>query len=551
MSGQIELEVAWARIVSIANEADANVARTAFSSIIRDSHDYSCAIYDSDGQLLAQPSTVAPGHLGGMTAAMQTLKTWFPFDRLVEGDVIVTNDPWIVSGHLPDIMVTMPVFYGGRLVAFAAVLIHHQDIGGHLGTDTLEVYEEGLQIPPLKLYRAGQPNDDLFSILAQNVRLPILVVSDLKSQVASLHLTAIRIRAFMQEAGLAHLDDVAAQIYDRTEEALRRMISEVPAGVYFAERQIWPAEDIEVSLRLKLEVGNGVFSADFTGTSPQVARGVNCVMNYTNAYFMFGVMSLVAPFLPSNAGAVRALRVFAPEGCILNARRPAPVVGRIAVGQNIPELIYAALADVVPERVIAESGSLPLWWLTLSGRRKGGDPFVVGPMFSGGLGARRRIDGVSALTFPTNIMNNPVEMLETESPLIVEKRELRADSAGAGEFRGGYGQEFSVRVPDDDQAPEGHVVSFIVAGRTRSAPRGVHGGGDAALAEIRVNGEPIGLAKPWLLRPGDTISYLTAGGGGYGDPRRRDHARIAEEIASGLLSVTAARDLYGFDDRES
>lgn len=545
----LDLEIAWSRITSIADEADANVARTAFSSIIRDSHDYSCGIYDARGNLLSQPSTVAPGHLGGMTAAMQTLRTFFPFDTLQDGDVIVTNDPWIMSGHLPDVMVTMPVFRRSRLVAFAGCVFHHQDIGGHLGTDTLEVFEEGLQIPPCKLYRAGQENDDLFRIIAQNVRLPDLVVNDLRSQVASLHSTANRIRAFLDEFGLDELDTLADEIYARTEAAMRRSIREVPDGEYFADKLIeFGGQERDIALKLRLLVRDGEIDADFSGTDPQVARGINCVMNYTTAYFLFGVVSLLAPFLPSNAGAVRPLRVRAPEGCVLNALRPAPVVGRIAVGQFIPELVYAALAQVMPDRVIAESGSLPLWWLTLSGRRRGGKPFVVGPMFSGGLGARSRSDGISTLTFPTNVMNNPVEMMESESPLLVERRELVPDSAGPGRHRGGYGQEFVVRVPVDETAPEGSVVAFLVAGRFVSGPRGIRGGGDAGAASVTVNGKSIGWGKPHLLKPGDRIAFRTAGGGGYGDPQERDRESVRVEMRDGLISPRVARDVYALAD---
>lgn len=545
----VELEIAWSRVASIADEADANVARTAFSSIIRDSHDYSCGIYDSRGNLLSQPATVAPAHLGGMTAAMKVLETYFPFDTLREGDAIVTNDPWIVSGHLPDIMVTKPVFHHSRLVAFAGCVFHHQDIGGHLGTDTLEVYEEGLQIPPSMLFRGGRENEDLIRIIAQNVRVPDLVVNDLRSQVSSLHFTGSRICAFLDDLKIDELDSLADEIYDRTESAVARGIGEIPDGVYESEKLVELGDDDRnVRLKLRLAVRGETLTADFEGTDPQVEQGINCVFNYTTAYLLFGVMSLVAPFLPSNAGAVRPLKVQAPEGSVLNARRPASVVGRTAVGQFIPELVYSALASVVPDRVIAESGSLPLWWLTLSGRRRGGAPFVVGPMFSGGLGARSSLDGVSALTFPTNIMNNPVEMMETESPLLVEKRELLPDSAGAGRFRGGYGQEFIVRVPEGEHAPEGPVINFLVAGRMVSGPEGLHGGAGAPAASVSVNGTDIGWGRPYLLKAGDRICYRTAGGGGYGDPHLRDHELVRQEMRDGLVSPQQARDVYGLPD---
>jgi N-methylhydantoinase B/oxoprolinase/acetone carboxylase alpha subunit len=544
----LDLEIAWSRIASIADEADANVMRTAFSSIIRDSHDYSCAIYDARGNLLSQPNFVTPGHIGGMTAAMKTLAEFFPYDTLCDGDVIITNDPWIMSGHLPDIMVTAPVFLDDRLVAFAACVFHHQDIGGHLGIDNREVYEEGLQIPPCMLYRQGQENEDLFRMIGQNVRVPELVVNDIRSQVATAHFTSERIRNFMRELELDTLEPLADEIYSRTETALRRAIAEVPDGIYESQCRVEGGEDEDpIILRLHLEVNGSDIIADFGGTEGQVDKGINCVLNYTVAYCVFALKSIVAPFVPSNAGTVRPFTVDAPEGSILNVRRPAAVVGRTSIGQYVPEMIYAALASVLPERVIAESGSLPLWWLTLSGRRRDGRPFVIGPMFSGGLGARHNSDGKSALTFPANIKNNPVEMIESDSPLVVEKRELIANSAGPGRHRGGYGQEFVLRVPNDDTAPDGPVVNFLLAGRIDDGAKGLDGAGTGTHGGVALNGKSIGWGKPHLLHPGDRIVYRTAGGGGYGDPMERDHELVRKELRDGLITDDVARSVYGLN----
>ncbi len=544
----LELEIAWSRIASIAEEADANVMRTAFSSIIRDSHDYSCAIYDGRGNLLSQPNFVTPGHMGGMTAAMKTLDEHFPFDSLRPGDMLITNDPWIMSGHLPDIMVTAPVFLRSRLVAFVACVFHHQDIGGHLGIDNREIYEEGLQIPPCMLYRQGHENEDLLRVIGQNVRVPDLVVNDIRSQVATLHFTTARIQAFMEELGLDTLQPLADEIYDRTEAALRNSIREIPDGEYEAQCQVEGGKDeAKVGLRLRLVVRDGDITADFTGTGPQVDKGINCVFNYTIAYCVFALKSIVAPFVPANAGTMRPFAVEAPEGSILNAKRPAAVVGRTSIGQYIPELVYSALASVVPDRVIAESGSLPLWWLTLSGRRRGGRPFVIGPMFSGGLGARSTSDGISALTFPANIKNNPVEMIESDSPLLVERREFVPDSAGPGRYRGGYGQEFVLRVPDDETSPDGAVLNFLLAGRMEDGAKGLDGGGSGVAGAVEVDGKSIGWGKPYLLQPGDRIVYRTAGGGGYGDPRERDRASVKREHRDGLISTAVTRKVYGLD----
>ena len=542
----LDLEIAWSRIASIADEADANVMRTAFSSIIRDSHDYSCAIYDARGNLLSQPGFVTPGHMGGMTAAMKTLGDIYPFESLRDGDMIITNDPWIMSGHLPDIMVTAPVFLHDKLIAFAACVFHHQDIGGHLGIDNREIFEEGLQIPPCMLYRQGQENEDIYRIIGQNVRVPDLVVNDIRSQVATLHFTADRIRLFMQEMDFDSLEPLADEIYARTETALRQAVREIPDGVYEAECLVEGGEgEDRITLRLRLEVRDGDIIADFEGTEGKVDRGINCVLNYTVAYCVFALKSIVAPFVPSNAGTMRPFTVRAPEGSILNVKRPASVVGRTSIGQHVPELVYSALSSVLPERVIAESGSLPLWWLTLSGQRGDGRAFVIGPMFSGGLGARHGSDGKSALTFPANIKNNPVEMIESDSPLLVERRQLVPNSAGVGRYRGGYGQEFVLRVPNDDTAPDGAVVNFLLAGRMDEGAKGLDGAGAGIAGAVELNGRTIGWGKPHLLHPGDRIVYRTAGGGGYGDPAQRDADLVRKELRDGLITETVAQEAYG------
>lgn len=542
----LEIERAWSRLSSIADEADASVMRTAFSSIIRDSHDYSCAIYDGNGNLLSQPNFVSPGHLGGMSVAMRRLKEHFPFDTLKEGDVIITNDPWLVSGHLPDVLVTAPVFWRGKLVAFSACVFHHQDIGGRLGIDNREVFEEGLQIPPSLLLKAGEANDDLFRIIGRNVRVPDLVVNDIRSQVASVLFTGGRIQRLLEELGWDSLEGVVDEIFDRTEAAFRRNIREIPEGTYTSACAIETGVgDQVINLKLALEVKDGHITADFDGTDAQVAQGINCVLNYTMAYCLFALKTIVAPLLPNNIGALRPFTIKAPPGSILNARYPAPVVGRTSVGQYVPELVYQAFADVVPEKIIAASGSVPLWWLTLSGRQPDGRSFVIGPMFSGGLGARSTSDGVSCLTFPANIKNNPVEMIETDSPLIVERREFATDSGGAGEFRGGLGQEFILRVPEDDTTSDEATVQFLIAGRLKDRPSGVKGGMSGTQGSIELNGEAITWGKPYLLQRGDRICYRTPGGGGYGDPGQRDRDAVETDLRAGLISETAARDIYG------
>ena len=544
----LTLERAWSRLRSIADQADAAVMRTAFSSIIRDSHDYSCAIYDSRGNLLAQPAFVTPGLLGGMTASIKALDAHIPFESLTAGDVLITNDPWLVSGHLPDILVAAPVFVGSRRVGFAACVFHHQDIGGRIGLDNREIFEEGLQIPPVRICEAGTINDWLLKMLAANSRVPDLLVNDIRSQIATVGFAAERMRAFLTEFAWDGLDDLADAIFERTERALRGALREIPDGTYRAEYPVETGKPGEaIGLKLALTLADGHATADFSGSHDEVDRGINSVLNFTVAYVLFALKSVAAPLIPNNQGARRPVTVEVPEGSILNARRGRAVLGRNTVGHFIPELVYRALAAAAPDKIIAESGSLPTWWLTLAGRRTDGQSFVIGPMFSGGLGARAASDGVSCLTFPANINNSPVEMIEADSPVLVERREFIPDSGGPGRQRGGLGQDFTLRLPEDADLA-GDVVESLSGGRFETAADGVAGGAAGLGASVRLNGERIARGAPLHLKRGDRISYHTAGGGGYGPAMERDRDAVRRDLRLGLISQTAARSVYGLED---
>ncbi len=545
MIDALTLERAWSRLSSIADEADASVMRTAFSSIIRDSHDYSLALYDGRGRLLAQPAFVTPGLLGGMAAAMQTLHSYIPYETLREGDVIITNDPWIVSGHLPDILVAAPVFHDGVLIGFAACVFHHQDIGGRLGLDNREIYEEGLQIPPSLLYRRGTANSDLLNLIVANSRVPDLLRNDLLSQVSTVQFAGRRLAAFLAEFEWQTLVPLADAVFARTEAAMRRAFEAMPDGRYTSQYPVETGKAGEkILLRLALTIRGGEAIADFEGTDHQVDRGINSVLNFTNAYVLFALKSVAAPFVPNNHGTGLAITVTAPEGSILNARRGAAVLGRNTVGHFIPELVFKALAEVVPDKIIAESGSLPTWWLTLAGKNADGSNFVIGPMFSGGTGARAQNDGVSCLTFPANINNSPVEMIESDSPALVERREYLQDSGGAGRFRGGLGQEFALLIPEN-AALEGPIVESLSGGRFETEAGGVAGGQAGTPAAVLLNGERVERGSHCLLKPGDRIVYQTAGGGGYGPAEERDAAAVQRDVRLGLVSEATARRLYG------
>lgn len=542
----ITIEILWSRLISIIDEADITVMKTAFSSIIRDSHDYSCALFDRHGRLLVQATFTSPGHIGGMTICVRKITDIFPKGTLKPGDSLITNDPWLLAGHLPDIMVLTPVFYREKLVAFSGSVFHHSDIGGTIGGGNREVYEEGLNIPLCKLYNGGEQNQDIFNIIRANVRMSDRVIGDLRSQVAANHIVSSKLTEFLNELGWEDLDDLAEEIYSRTETSLRASIEKIPDGVYRNEDYVErPDTDEPISIKLALEVKGSDIIADFEGTSPQVNVGINCVYNYTFAYVYYSIKSVADPFIPNNDGSVRPMMVKAPEGSILNARFPAAVCARTSLGMLIPDIIYFALAKAIPEKVIAQSGSAPLWWLAFEGMRKDGTEFLVAPFFTGGQGANHAGDGVSCITFPANIKNNPVEITEGDSPLVCEKKEFRIDSGGPGKFRGGLGQELVFRVREGQIDPGKPVVESLIGGRTKYAARGLFGGLEGKKGEIYFNDRRIGWGKHHLMKSGDIVTYRTPGGGGFYSPMERDVDQVLSDVRNGLVSDESAKRDYG------
>ncbi|RLC02067.1 MAG: hydantoinase B/oxoprolinase family protein, partial [Deltaproteobacteria bacterium] len=356
----ITLEILWRRLISIVDEADASVARTAFSSLLRDAHDYTCMFTDSRGQELAQGTFCTPGQAGAMALGVKKIIHSFPRDTYHPGDIIIVNDPWLLAGHLNDICVLSPIFHKGRIVAFTACVFHHSDIGGRVSSDNREVHEEGLFIPPIKLYEAGVPNESVMDMIRWNVRTPEEVIGDIRSQVAANHVCSQKIIEMMKDENLDTLDDLADEIISRTERSMREAIRSIPDGTYPYEGIIegaGPRKDI--SIRISVTVKDSDILADFTGTSPQVDWGVNVVYNFTYAYVFMAVKSAFDPDIPINEGAIRPVKMAAPEGTIVNCKFPAAVAARMQVGHFMTEMVFRALSAAIPDRVIADSGGTP------------------------------------------------------------------------------------------------------------------------------------------------------------------------------------------------
>jgi N-methylhydantoinase B len=542
----ITLEILWRRLISIVDESDAAVARTAFSSLLRDAHDYTCMFTDSRGRELAQGTLATPGQSGAMALGIKKLVQGLPPGSFRPGDVYITNDPWALAGHLNDVCVLSPIFHRERLAAFTACILHHSDIGGRVASDNREVFEEGLFIPLIKLYDAGTLNQAVLDMISANVRTPEQVNGDIRSQIAANHVCAEQVVRMLVEYKLENLDALADEIIGRSEKSIRAAIAAVPAGVYRAEGLIEQMEgQPEVRIQCAVTIEGSDITVDLTGSSPQVEWGGNVVYNFTYAYVHMAVKSIFEPEIPNNHGIAAPIHLIAPEGSVVNCRFPAAVAARMQIGHFVTEIIYRALAEALPGRVVAAGGGTPATMQMFYGRRANGQPFHTVMIRGGGLGAGAARDGEGCFIFPANGANTPVEILESDSPLIVERRELLPDSGGAGKQRGALGRREVFRVPDDAYAPQPPVSLAIQSGRFRLPPEGLFGGKPGAKATFLVNGEPgdpYGLTR---LAPGDTVVMDAAGGAGYGSPVERDREALERDLREGKVSAKSAMRDYG------
>lgn len=542
----IRLEILWRRLISIVDEADASVARTAFSSLLRDAHDYTCMFTDRSGRELAQGTFCTPGQAGAMALGVKKIISAFPLDEYGPGDVIIVNDPWLLAGHLNDICVLSPIFYKDDLVAFTACVFHHSDIGGRIASDNHEVYEEGLFIPPLKIYEGGVPNEAMLDMIRWNVRTPDEVIGDIRSQVAANDVCAKKIQEMMKEEGLDTLDELADEIIDRTERSIRGAILDILDGEYPYEGVIEGAgKRKDINIRIMVEIQGSDILVDFSGTSPQVDWGGNVVYNFTYAYVFMAIKSAFDPDIPINEGSIRPVRMVAPEGTVVNCRFPAAVAARMQVGHFMTEMVFRAISAAVPDRILADCGGTPAQTNIFHGRRYDGRSWLTMIIRGGGMGASSRLDGHHCAIFPANGANTPVEIFENDTPLLVESRELVCDSGGPGRKRGGLGRKMVVRIPDDACGPDPPVTIAVQAGRFRYPPQGIFEGWAGDKAQFLVNseaGDPSGLT---FCKPGDTVAFYSAGGGGYGNPLERDPEAVQRDVIHGYVSVERAKADYG------
>ncbi len=535
----VTLEILWSRLITVANEQAAALQRTSFTPIVRESGDLSAAVFDAHGRMLAQAVTGTPGHINSLATSMHHFLAEFPVDRLEPGDVLITNDPWKTSGQLNDLSVVTPVFRGGSVVGFFGNCCHAVDIGGRgLSADASEVFEEGLWVPMTKLYAAGEPNTELFRILTANVRAPREVLGDLHAQVAGNQVGAERLIEYLDEFGLEDLEGLGDEMTRRSEDATRRAIGQVPDGEYVHVIQT-DGLDEPITIACRVVIDGEEITVDYAGSSDQVDRGMNVVLNYTTAYTSYALKCAIFPEVPHNDGSFRPVTVTVPEGSILNPIYPAPVAARHIVGHFLPHAVLGALAQVIPDRVIAE-GAGNVWLTTVRG--VGENRFVTVFFASGGTGARPTKDGLSTTSFPSGIATAPVEIIESTSPLLFRRKEFRPDSGGAGTYRGGLGQTIEVEV----RTGEPYVVSSL-SDRFRFPAQGYAGGAPGARGGFSTSvGGPANPKLSIRMPAGASFVLELPGGGGYHDPSGRQSEALTEDLEEGLVTEERALRDYGF-----
>ena len=514
----VSLEIYWNRLISIADESAAALLRTSFSTIVRESNDFATSLMDANGDSLAENTAGIPSFVGILSRTLKHLLKRIPREQWRPGDCIITNDPWMATGHLPDVTMVSAVFHRGRHVGFAGTIAHLPDIGGSLwGADCRELFEEGLRIPPCKLLVEGEPNPDVHDFILGNVRVPDQVLGDLQAQITAHRVCARGLSEFLEDAGMVDLTGLSRALQDRAEQAMRRAITTVPDGVYRSSVDADGFDADETHIECTLTIDGSNLKVDYAGTSKQIDRGLNSVMNYTYAYTVYPIKCALDPLTPRNEGSYRSVTVDAPLGSILNPRYPAPVNARQLTGHLLAGAVYGALAQAVPEKVIADSGSAPTLRSVFSGRDRQGNQFSQILFASGGMGASATQDGHACMAFPTNTGAGSIEAFESISPLIVWRKELRPGSGGAGKHRGGLGQEIEVEVV----SPEPLRLSLL-SDRQKHAPKGFLGGSNGATVEITLaDGTKPHPKSRSMLKPGTRLIMKFSGGGGYGNPAER------------------------------
>ncbi len=539
-------QLVWDRLLAVVEEQAQTLMRTAFSTVVREAGDLSAGVFDTQGRMIAQAVTGTPGHVNAMAASVSHFLNRFPLASLHPDDVLVTNDPWLATGHLNDFTVVSPVFFKTKPIALFASTSHIADVGGRgFGADAGDLYEEGLRVPITHLFKAGQRNDALMELIAANVRDPVVAEGDLYSLTACNHHGAQQLINMLIEFEIDSLGTISKELRQLSQAAVEREIQSLTNGRYCQAMRV-DGYDEPIDIKCALTIHDRSIDIDFAGSSLESRFGINVPLTYAQAYASFGVRCLIGNDVPNNAGSLAPITVRAPEGCILNAKPPAAVSARHALGQMLPDVVIGALVQVLKD--VPAEGASCIWNPVLLNTNvpNGNTPsgrFVINPIFNGGTGARAAKDGLSTTAFPSGVRTTPTEINEVTSPLVFWRREFKPDSGGAGRLRGGLGQVLEIE--------HAHGVEFAISKmfeRVQYPARGREGGHDGACGRVALkHGKSFRGKGKERIPPGATLVLETPGGAGIGSPLERARERVAADVKEGVVTVAAAREIYGWN----
>ena len=524
-----DIEIVWRRLISFMDEAMTTMIRTAYSTTIRESRDLTVVLFDPRGRAVAECTSANASFIGTLPRSMQAFLKAHPADAWRAGDCVITNDPWIGAGHLQDITMASPVFLGDDLFGFALIAAHGPDIGGGLYSAlSREVFEEGLRIPICHYARAGVRDPLVRDFIVSNVRVPDKVIGDLEGMAACVEKAGRQVRDLAQSMSPARYLACTDEIVRRSEAAMRSAVREIPNGTYRSELT---TSGLEEPLRIAcaVTVCDEAIAVDFAGTSGAQRFGINVPLCYTYAHTVYPLKCILAPEIPNNHGTLTPLSVTAPEGCVLNPAFPAPVSARHLTGQFLSAAVFLALAECIPDRVMAESG-VTRPQLVFSGKTREGERFVEHIFMVSGLGARSVADGANALCFPANTTCTPIEIIEALTTLRIECKELVPDSGGAGQWRGGCGQRMAVRNASGEP-----IQLSVLAELTHRGAQGLFGGTPGRPAVIALDGKTISDKALIDFPPQSVLVVESAGGGGFGPAERRDAAAADRDLLEGYV----------------
>ena len=534
----IELEILWQRLIAIMDEVDTIIVKTTFSTILRESRDFACILAEPSGltHCQSQLSTANFSAVFPLTAAK--LLERYPIDTLNQGDVLATNDPWFGTGHLPDYILLVPIFWRGRVVACMGTVSHMSDVGGHPGEiEGEDVFSEGLRMRPFKLYEQGEENPLAFDVIGANCRAPNLLLGDLRAMAGALRIGSERVREFLQDQEADDFDALAATISDRSEQAMRRAIDSLPDGAYEYGLDIdGYIEPIHLHVTVNIQGSEAI--VDYTGTSLESRHGaINSSYHSTRASSVYAFKCALVPEVPNNEALFRPIRIVAPKGSILNAQFPIAVKARAKTTNNVNQVISGALWSVFGNRVQASNGAI--WPLVLKGEEKDLGRYIVDMLPHGGRGGLPSMDGMVPVAYPNNSTITPCEVLESQAPILFCRKELRPDSGGAGRYRGGLGQIVVFK----HVGKEAGIFS-LTPDRITTLPQGLDGGGPGEIGAVYINGRKTFLFPAIDLHPNDIVELHIAGGGGFGPPSERSLQAIQHDISMGYVSLERARHDY-------